>query len=477
MKTLGESLNELKSLGLLTQAQHDQLMRVPEVDKVLAGMSSGEILGWMAAQNILEEDALLELWDVNPEHLSDEQLKIREDTIDIAWEKMDDIQLELNVLQLAVLRDELILSAVQFERIKEELPGDDVIATPVEALVEILVSGLLTEAEWQAILAEMEKDRQFASAHIRVDILTEARQRLEEHHIKEKELAKQAFWDSLKPGAGSWFLIFIVAVIAGSLYIALKPKPVPMCDAVNIVNTVNNMLMQTQWSVESRSVNSLLNRSKDLPRLREPQQEGYMLEERVRGCVGFVEWNERKLPYGYTIKPDPQKSEKFEVAGANAEIIKARFGSIDEQGRSTNLAAPIGRNELQAAIRSGVESMPPNESQNRFVHQLNLMVGSTRRQAMDISKQESEVIEIEPLGNCQSIEQTKSQNCEILLLINDRLLEALGRSSVKTIKANFTLVPKEGGSGWVVTEDFKLAYAKLLSNGRRASLSGAREEK
>jgi len=353
--TLSESLNTLRELELITQAQHEQFMQIPEDNEELAGLTPGEILGWMVTNDLLDENDLLELWNDNPENITDEQQQIREDAINVALDKVDEIQQQINVEQLEVLRDELILSAVQFDRIKEQLSGDVIaIDTPADALVAILVNELLTEEEWQAILAEMEKDRQFASSHTRVDILTEARQKLEEYRAKEKELEDKKFWDALTPGIGMWIMICFGVVIGGSLYLVLKPKPVPLCNAVSITNTVNNMLFHSKWSVESRAVNSVLNRSNDLPRLRDPQEAGYIPEEKVRGCVGFVEWNERKHPYGYTIKPDPQKSGKFEVAGANAEIIKARFGSLDEQGRSTNLAAPIGRKDLHAAIRAGV---------------------------------------------------------------------------------------------------------------------------
>lgn len=475
MNTLSESLNKLRELELLTQEQLDQLKRIPQDEATLAGKSAGEILGWLVAKELLDEDVLLEGWDDNIESFTEERLQQREETIDIAWETMLEIRQELNLEQLAVLRDELILSAAQYERLKVQVSWDEVIDTPAGVLVDLLVGGHLSEQEWQAMLAEMEKDRQFASSSARVNILTEAKQKFEEHRVAEDLLARKKFLNSMTPGAGTWLVLIVFALVATPVYLAQRPKPVPMCDAPDIVSSVNSTLMSSKWNVQPSSAYELINMPKGVPRLLEPQQAGYLSEEKVRGCVGVVNWQERKYPYGYTIKPDSVNSGKFEVAGVYAGMIKARFGSIDEQGHSTNLAAPVGRRELQAAIRTGVENLPPNESQNRMLHQLNLMMYSGRRPVLDPNRKESEVIDLEPLGNCQPIPQSKMYQCDVLLLINDRVLEALRRRSVQTIKSTFKLAPREDGHGWAVTEDFNSAYAKALAEVRQASMPKAGE--
>jgi len=104
-----------------------------------------------------------------------------------------------------------------------------------------------------------------------------------------------------------------------------------------------------------------------------------------------------------------------------------------------------------------------------------LLMGPKRSKDRKLPERESEIEEMEPMGNCQPVSQSKNYKCEVLLVIKDRMLEALGRTRILTIKHSFTFAPDEATGAWKITDTFGQEYAQALLKGREITLNAELE--
>ena len=455
----------LAELELITPDQVQLLSQHPDAAQF---KRPEDVLSWMIDRGELDEDDLLELWDVNPSNMSDEKSSQREDLIDAAWEHIYDSNLNQNKQILAALNEEALLHTDQFNRIKDELPLDEVFSSPAAAMAWLVINHQLSEDEWQAIQEKADKESIFSSAQKRAAIISATNEELQKYRISQKQIARKKFWDSILPGPGLRLLMGFMVVGAALAYLFNGPKAVPSCDESDIVKIVRGQAMSREWWVDNNGTNGQrYNFPPRLVNLKSTQEVGYLIDEKTRACVVSLQWNGGEYEYGYVIKPSA-KGNEYDVVGGNAEIIKARYSNIDTHGRLGNLAEPVGRDNLVAAIRSGTKQYPQADWNTGLLKQLMLMAGPRLR---DNVKTDS--LDIEPLESCRPVDHEGTYQCDVLMLANDGFLEAIGRPSLLVTKSTFTLKRQENGNGWAVTDNFPKEYYGSIAMRRNEVIAKA----
>ncbi len=468
-----DALSKLCELELITEAQRNLALQHKEAHEVLAEPSVlGDVLTWLVARDIVPEEELLAMAGEAPDNMSDAGLQQRQAIIADAQEKLGNLKFNLNLDALTTLRDTGIITEEQFSKIVDELPNEGAFASPAAAMVWITVNDLLTEEELQNIHDQLEKDRSFPSAQERVAILTEADEKLKEYVDTALKLATKAHWDAVLPGPRWMWILGFVVIFGGYIFYLNKPTPTPECSSSEIQATINNMFLRVKWAADSKNPLDAMNQPTGIPRLKNPKEIGYLVATKTRGCVGVIEWTGHETPYGYTIKPSANRGDEFDVAGASPEIVTARFGHIDAEGQLTNQAEPVGRENVDAAIRAGVTQLNQAGGGNELLKQMRERMRQPDTKIPVNQDREREIAEIEPLAPCRELIKGKKFSCEVLLERNDAFLAAIGQSSLTIVKGVFTLELNEAGSGWKVSSDFSKEYADAIARSRHATLYG-----
>ena len=469
-----DALSMLYELSLITESQRDLARQHPDASQALApDFKLGEVLAWMVSRDIVPEEEFLTTAANLMESFSDDALLERESVIDVAQEKLCDIKFMLNHRTLSVLLDEHVITEAQFARIVEALPSDGAFASPAAAMMWIIINDLLSDDEQQAIQTQLEVERTLPSAHSRVAILAETNEKLQEAQAIIHQAAKQQFWDNVFPGGRWLWAAGFVLVFGGFSWYAFSPTPTPACDSSNIVKTVDNMMFAIKIAARP---NIIQHTRSTMHGLRRPREVGYLAAEKIRGCVGAIGIDNSELPYGYTITPSPDNRSEFVVAGTNPEIVMARFGHIDAQGRLANQAEPVGRKNLETAIRAGVFALQEKTGSHRALDRLRELNQPKSSLITTDPKREREVADLEPIGPCRVLTAGTRYSCDVMLERNDALLAALSGSGLTIVNATFTLERDSEASHWRVSSDFTKEYIEAITRSRLTPTTGAGKE-
>jgi hypothetical protein len=110
----------------------------------------------------------------------------------------------------------------------------------------------------------------------------------------------------------------------------------------------------------------------------------------------------------YTIGPvSSPKSDKMIVRGADLDIVQARFGNLDAQGKPRYNAEPIGREALEKAFRKGAELLSAAGSRSGR----HRPAAGQRPGLIDRDPARSrEIAEIELTGPCRAAESERARS-------------------------------------------------------------------
>jgi hypothetical protein len=288
------------------------------------------------------------------------------------------------------------------------------------------------------------------------EILTAART----IYTKTKAAVRSAVFSAIFPGP-AWLWIAAAALAVGFvIWAVIKPPSVPGCTDSKVTGTISSMMLRA--SIDERIANPLgsLNGSVPIPSVHGIKEVGLATEPRIRGCVATLKVGENEIPYAFTIARSEGEEGDFTVTGAEPAIVQARFGNLDANGAFLNKAEPIGRAEVERALRSGVESLaigyPSSERRRERGNRLSTTA----------PEREREIAEIEPMGPCREIKQGTVYSCRLLIERNDALLSAIGAGSGTLIDSAFTFERDSATSPWHVSASFAEEYLHAATAAR-----------
>ena len=471
--TCRDALETLFALNLIDATQKDQAQQNGKIEEALADNSPPAVLlAWMVVQGVVSEEVFQstakDLWL----KYSGDELKVRKDVVNSAQETLREMKFAINRHTLKTLLQARLIDEVQFERIADALPDDEVLASPAASMLWIIQNELLSAEEYQALRSAGAAELEAPVAEQRAEILAELdRLQYAVHKAATKLVLRQIF-----PG-GPWLWAAGGLLFLGWIgWAVFNPKEVPACDSQEIRKTVGSMLFRAGVQARSDFLVGRQNLPAGTPELQAPTEVGYLKAEKTRACMGTIVLAESKKPFAYTITPSGEENGEYIIAGASEALVQARFGHLDAEGKTPNTAEPIGRASLEAAIRAGVDAFnqnPANRNANRILERTQRY---RLQRSSDNPDRDREVADLEPLGSCRALDGGIRYACNVLIERNDPLLAAVGQRSLTIVKAEFSLERNATGDGWQVSPDFANEYVKAIVHSRVDSVTGADTE-
>lgn len=345
----------------------------------------------------------------------------------------------------------------------EPEPG---LATPGKALVWMMVAGAIDEDHYNGLFEELAESRKTGIAQgsaRRAAIIAEA------ESVQASVLAAGEAAAAREEGGGSgWkWMAGLLLVGGAALWLFVRPAEVPACTDPAVTATLNNMFhsanRQSGGAMPTGPAGEKLRAT-----IGKISEAGYAAGSRVRGCKGVVSMGGESEPYGFTIALNGNRSSDFKVDGASVEIIDARYGSLDANGHVVHDAAPLGRVELERALRAGVDA-----NQDKLVEQMRNIRAMQNAQRGDMfgvarmnEERQREIADVEPLAPCRELKPGTAYSCRLLIERNDPLLGMMGGTAdgamLSILDSDFTFERDSAAAPWRVSPAFKEEYAKAI---------------
>lgn len=385
---------------------------------------------------------------------------------------------EANRNVLAALVEASVISRSQLERAEARLPADRVFDSPAAALHWMMLASehVLLPHEVRIIRESAARDAMDPSAADRVAIVAQAEAslaaagRLPARRSPDEVLGGQS--------AGSVLRGIATAVLVGtSVWHLLSAGAAPTCDDPDVGAKLGLAMSQAQ--TEAPSPYAMANPAHEArasrPQLVHPREVGYAKAVKWRGCLASIKVDDVELPVAYVLRPQHEGDGDFVVAGANADIVQARFSHIDAAGNFSNTAAPVGRAALEQAIRDGVDkfnSDAPSGADARAMALLQRERNGLPHLAHTDPDREREIADLEPNGPCRELVAGTRYSCNVLLERNDRFAAALGLGGTTASSADFTLERASAGAPWRVSDQFAAQYIEAKGSSRQGAIDG-----
>ena len=459
----------LIDLALITPSQSEAALAhtwAREIDNLTDPSAA---LAWLVIRGVIPEEEFDALRNHLRQRFSGDDYHQRQRIVSEARDAVRLARQNLSLRAFAPLLAEGLIDETQHAAALQARPVDETFASPAAALAwMVAVAELIDGEQWQALHAGAT-----AGSPARQQILGEADQLLDALNKASYQAAASHVWRGVFPGPRWLWIGGALLALGAAVWYLVVPSSAPECNSSQINRTVNSMLFTTHIRLRSDVLRGGQNLPDSAPRLKDVREVGYAKADRVRGCLGTLEYGEDVKPYAFTIQPggagkNNEPRDAFFVAGANPRIVEARFSGIDAQGRFAQQAEPVGRASIEQALRAGVEafnSSPNNAATNRLLR--SVMRQRQRRADTGDSDRQREIAEVEPLAPCRVVAAAERYVCRLLIERNDPLLKAMGRAGSHLIEADFTFERDTGGTSWRVSEEFPREFSEAMAQARR----------
>ena len=463
-------LDTLHDLGLVTAAQRDAGLAHPRLSELAPGTSPADALLWLMLRDIVSEADFATTDERLISRHSGDDYRLRRTLVDDVKVKLRQARQHLNQATLQSLLDEGLISPALHATLAPQVPQTDVWASPAAALVWLRWNDHLSEEDWQAVKAQVARQAGFASSRGAAEVMAQADALLAQTRQAAYKAAKSLFWRAVLPGPPWLWAGGLVLLIGFAVWRIATPATLPACDAKETVSAVNGMLFKAHVKARSDVLHGGLDLPAGMPTVHQIKEVGHDTVRQARGCTSTIEVAGDKIPYAYVIEAsksseggDPQ----FRVVGADVRVVQTRFGHLDREGRPLQQAEPIGRANLEQALRAGVDALNQQQagSRNRAMER---MLAQRRERRDTAPEREREIAEVEPTGGCREAGVGGTRySCPLLIERNDPLLDALGAGSLTLIEGDFTFERDTPGStSWRVSSDFAREYRDAIVKGR-----------
>jgi hypothetical protein len=460
-----DAFHALLTQGLITDAQHDAALAHLEMPTLPPLPGPAHALAWMRVRGLVTEDeqnaALDALSSATPPDPR------ADDAADYAIDADDLVELAAQGITheaVQVLhRDGLIDTETRDMALEETPVAGTVPAALAATLAWLATEGPLERERFDALRAQVAAEPAFAMASERARIVADAQASID---------ADDAAIDAWKARErrtrriGAWKFMLAVLVIGGGLgWYFFAPAGVPACDAASTRKTLDRLMFRVAMDVRMRTLDPEKRAQVSTPSVGSLREVGYRKADRVRGCTAVITQGDDKDQMAYTIGPVSSKSDEMIVRGADPDIVQARFGHLDAQGKPRYNAEPIGREALEKAFRKGAEPLSMASAAGRMRPRPDIGLVDTD------PARSREIAEIELTGPCRAAESGSGQVCPLVVEYNDRLLGAIGGGgggsgdgTSLALAGEFSFVQEDGG--WRVGDDFAKTFTRRLLEAR-----------
>ena len=247
------------------------------------------------------------------------------------------------------------------------------------------------------------------------------------------------------------------ALLMGAYHLVQWQTGVPGCDSGTTTEAIRSMFSprigSPLYGIEGAAI-----------KLGDITEIGYVPARRQRACSATLVLEGESFPYTYIVGPLAGQDGKMGITGAQRGIVEARFGNVGEDGDFANQAAPIGRAQLEAALRAGVNAMPglhapASPDPDTAVRNIFNRVSAERTR---------EIADIEPIGTCRAVQAGMRYTCRVMVERNDPLFASVGMGA-EILDAEFTFERQGTNAPWRVAGDFSQTFAQALDQARKAT--------
>ena len=176
--------------------------------------------------------------------------------------------------------------------------------------------------------------------------------------------------------------------------------------------------------------------------------------------------------------------------------MQARFGQIDAQGNYAQQGEPIGRDNLEQAVRAAVDAIGERNGSALASRLADSAVSSAGLSQIDAGRAR-EIAEVEPLASCRTTGGTglaghsgsfgsagaasgigatgdaTRATCRLLIERNDPILTAIRRPASMLLEGDFSFERDGAGQGWHTAPEFVAQFSQAVLQGRAALLRDA----
>ncbi|MBD8530468.1 MULTISPECIES: hypothetical protein [unclassified Massilia] len=444
------SYSRLNALGIITNAQQDAAVRHPQRNEIGGTASPAGCLAWMVEQRIVSHMELIALTGEDDEDMNDADWEELSDIYEEALSACDAFSSRMNAQLFEQLAADGLISMRQQKKASQY--NSFVLQTPAQALAHVVLANAMSLADFDALTMRVRTEQGSPENKQRLRLLENAAieiERLRRLYPSASTARRPRLHAVLR-------LLLIFFVLACSYLLYHVFVSVPACDAPIVTKTIGASLRRVvRGEIPAGQVFN--------PTLTHVRQVGHAWARRQRGCTADVVAGDDSIPYSYIVGPLPSKRNKTGVAGANREIVEARFSNIGIDGDFGNKAEPIGRENLEAAFRAGV-------AQNREGRAA-FLPKSAIDQVMDLfspvnQDRMREIADIEPIGACRALQAETRYICRVLIEHNDPIRTMMGQLP-RIIDAEFTFERNAAGKEWRMSDDFAFSFDRAVAEPRR----------
>ncbi|MEN2468563.1 hypothetical protein ACN22W_26080 [Burkholderia theae] len=241
----------------------------------------------------------------------------------------------------------------------------------------------------------------------------------------------------------------------------LWPASTPACGASSTVKTLSSLMFDARMDMMRKNPMQMLDQgSTTFPRVSNHREVGYDEANRSRGCLADLSVADEHTTLGYVVRQDDKDKSTFVVQTFPSEYVTARYSA---QGLNPKLGAPLGRDVIGTAFMAGVAQLDKSVSE-RSPSYGKPMPGDDEPTTLT-----SSVLGVMPAADCKQLDGDHV-SCPLLIDYRDRLLGAIGASSMLQLKGDFTFV--KDGSGWKTADDFDKTLMQAIVARRVAKVYG-----
>ena len=437
--------SRLEALGLIDDEACANGAAHPRRGEAEALRDPAQQLIWMVSQRIVSHADVVAIAQRSLNAVEDGPQRERNAILLQVLPQLEALCTSLDAQLFDALLAEGLITQEQCAHMKAR-PSTLALDSEAHALAVMVDSGVLAESSFDTLMARVESEQARDGGARRMRIMEEAHARFIAIRAVRQALidASQSANKRRLPVAilGAVAMLFVV------YHVYAWMDAVPGCDDISARKAINGMISKV---VGSAAV---------MPKLSQIREVGYASAREQRGCTANLEMMGESFPYAYVIASVEGKDGEFSIGGAQPALVKARFGKIGEDGDFGNKAEPIGRVQLEAAMRAALESKPSALTE--------VMAGAAAVKAafngIDLDRTR-EIADVEPLGACRVLQGGASYACRVMVERNDPMLSMFGLPS-EIVEGEFTFERARDRKAWQVSEDFGSAFARALAESR-----------
>jgi len=424
--TSSTPLATLLGAGIITADQHMRALSHPDYTDVAGEYSLAEHLMWLCDEEIVDEATLKRATEHVNETFSGEEQARYVDAIEEAQVSM----LDLDEHQKACFQRPVDMRWITQDECDRALaaigPREAVFADPVGVLGWMIDRRVIPRSRLATIRAATAGgDAQQAA------LLAE----LDEGLTRRARLAR---W--------RWAKAAGILGVAGSVaWMIFSPASVPACTAGGTRGTVERLVLSSSLDkIGSMKPNEAIPQ----PSVESISEIGYAGAPRVRACKGTAKLDGKSIPFAFTIAPAPEGKKGFLVTGAHEALLQMRFRHVDADGNYANKAEPLGRAEVERALRAGFAG---NKAGEKEPFDINAAIGRKFGVPYDARERTREIAEVEPLGPCRAVQPGRVYRCPLMVERNDPVLAMTGRPANMLLTGEFTFERSGPTEPWHTT--------------------------